>query len=165
MRLLPLITSLLLSACAGDGNATDSGAPVDPCEASSSPTLDIGLGYIGYEAIDEGDAFPLIHGPQGGFHLEIGLFATGIAADELVSGEMHGYVDGVELASAFPRLDLRCVTSGRESYGTLLVYNAQPEELDQKETRITVSVTGTDGSVVETEGTYIIDDTQGIAPF
>ena len=135
-------------------------------EASDEPTLRIGLGYDnGYQDVDEGGSFPLIYGPQGGYHLEIGLFASGIAADELLSGEVRGYVDGEEMASAFPRLDLRCVRTGRESYGTLLVYNALPDDLDGKETRITVSITTSDGTVVSTEGTYLIDDTEGVAPF
>ena len=153
---------LLLCACAGDDAAgTDpSTGEADPCAPSDAPTLAIGLGLTGYEATEDGAPFPLIHGPQGGFHLEIGLFATGIAADELVSGEIHGLIDGEEYASAFPRLDLRCVTDGRESYGTLLVYNSTPDFLDGKTTTIQATVTGTDGATVSTEASFVIEDTQ-----
>jgi hypothetical protein len=161
MRPHLLLLTLLLAACAGDDEGTTpSQEDVDPCEPSDAPTLDIGLGLAGYEPLDDGDPFPLIHGPQGGFHLEIGLFGTGIAADQLVSGEMHGYIDDVEYAAAFPRLDLRCVGDGRESYGTLLVYNSTPDFLDGQTTRVTVAVTGTDGNEVTAEATFLIEDTQ-----
>ena len=169
MRWFLPVWVLSSSACAPEGTPPDrpetSTETLDPCAPSDDPTLEIGLGYVGYEALEAGGTFPLIHGPQGGYHLEIGLFATGVDAEDLVSGAMRGFVDGEELASAFPRLDLRCVQTGRESYGTLLVYNAQPEDLDGKETLITVSVTMSDGTVVETEGRFVIEDTMGVSPF
>jgi len=163
--ILLFLAPLLVTACSGDDptDPSDTGpttTDADPCEPSDSPTLEVGLGLSGYEALDDGDPFPLIHGPQGGYHLEIGLFGTGLAADALVSGEMHGTIDGKEYASAFPRLDLRCVGDGRESYGTLLVYESTPDFLDGKTTRITVSVEGTDGTTVSAEGTFLIEDTQ-----
>jgi hypothetical protein len=162
MRAFHLV--LLLCACAGDKTGSSGSSPTtgseDPCEPNGDPTLDIGLGLTGYEAAEDGSPFPLIHGPQGGFHLEIGLFATGIAADDLLSGEIHGYIDGDELASAFPRLDLRCVRTGRESYGTLLVYNSTPDFLDGKTTVIEASVTDSDGTVVTAEASFVIEDTE-----
>lgn len=157
----PLLVFLpLFAACAGDGTGTDTGTPVDPCAPSDAPTLQIGLGLTGYEPMEEGAPFPLIHGPQGGFHLEIGLFATGIQVDDgaLLSGQVHGYIDGEEYASAYPRLDLRCVTDGRESYGTLLVYNSTPDFLDGKSTYITAEITDSSGAVVSAEATFTIDD-------
>ena len=67
MRILTLLTWF---ACAPDDAATpptdDTGtADTDPCAPPGDRTLTIGLGYTGFEAVENGGVFPLIHGPQG----------------------------------------------------------------------------------------------------
>ena len=152
-------------ATGDDDDTTDE----DPCEPPGQATLEIGLGLSGYEPLEDGDPFPLIHGPQGGYHLEVGLLATNLAIDGLVNGEIIGRVDGMDPdATSYPRLDLRCVNTHRESYGTLLVFpDAQtytPDFLDGKTVEIEATVTDSDGTVVTTLATFVIEDTEGVNP-
>lgn len=165
MRSHPLLC-LLLAACSGpDGE--DTAVDTDPCAPPGAPTLTIGKGYTGFEAIGEGEPFPLIHGPQGGFHLEIGLFSTNLNADDLITGVVTGTIDGEVWAESFPRLDMRCVKGaalgdGQESYGTLLVAfpGFLPDFLDGKTTTITATVTDLDGVEVSAESSFVIEDTE-----
>ena len=161
MRTFPLL--LALAACSGaDPEPTE---PDDLCEPPGEPTLQIGLGLAGFEAIEDGGSFPLIHGPQGGFHLEIGLFSTNLAAGDLLSGSVIGTIDGTEYAASYPRLDMRCVRDtpegdGQESYGTKLIYDSTPDFLDGKTTVVTATITDLDGVEVTTEATFVIADTE-----
>lgn len=155
------------TAAVGDDDDDTVVADDDPCVPPGEPTLEIGIGLAGYESIEPGGRFPLIHGPQGGYHLELGLRATNLVGEsgELLRGEIIGRVDGMDAdAEAFPYLDLRCVRDYRESYGTLLVFpdpeTVTPEFLDGKEVEIEVHVTDADGNVVSTSATYVIEDTE-----
>ena len=183
MRTYLWILALGLVGCSGDdGSGTNTGDDDDDdvvtgdddddtvvdddlCEPPGTATLEIGLGLTGFETLEDGDPFPLIHGPQGGYHLEVGLKATNLLADGLINGEIIGRVEGMDPdATSYPRLDLRCVNTHRESYGTLLVFpepqTYTPDFLDGKTVVIEASVTGSDGTVVSTEATFVIEDTE-----
>lgn len=156
--------ALGLVACASAAPPADED---DPCSAPGEPTLEIGLGLDGYEPLDNGDPMPLIHGPQGGYHLEIGLQATNLAADALIGGYLVGEIDGVVLAESAPFLDFRCKLPEapvQESWGTLLVFEAEPADLDGQTAIIRVEVTDADGTVVSAEASFVIEDTGGDAP-
>jgi hypothetical protein len=145
-----------------DDDVTDD----DPCEPPGEATLTVGLGMTGYEDLPEGSPFPLIHGPQGGFHLEVGLKATNVVQDsgDFLRGELIGRVEALDLeAAAYPYLDMRCVRTHRESYGTLLVLSegeVRPEELDGQTVVIEATLTDHDGTVVTTSRSFVIEDTE-----
>jgi hypothetical protein len=136
---------------------------LDACEPGGDPTLEIGLGIDGFTAVPDGGEMPLVHGPQGGWHLEIGLRATHILADDLVTGSMRGEVGGVELAKIDPWLDLRCdeQAAGLVSWGTRLIYETDTSaELDGLETVVTVTVRDLEGTEVSSTSTFVIRDTE-----
>lgn len=141
-----------LWACTGESSG--------PCAPGPDPTLEIGLGLGEYTPIPDGGEFPLIHGPQGGYHLEIGLRATFVDGSDLVSGELVGTIDGVEHARATPWVDLRCDDAGEAltSWGTLLIYDQTPDFLDGKTTVITARLTDLEGTTVEATSTFVIRD-------
>ncbi len=149
-----------------DDDDTTSVVDEDPCVPPGDPTLEIGLGLSGFEPLPEGEPFPLIHGPQGGYHLEVGLRATNLVQDAgFLQAVMIARVDGMtEDAVSYPYVDLRCVRDYRESYGSLLVFPDPavntPDFLDGKEVEIEVSVTDDAGTVVVTTSTYVIQDTE-----
>lgn len=142
------------AGCTGGG-----GADRD-CVPGKDPSLEIGVGLGGYEALADGGEFPLIHGPQGGYHLEIGLLARRIDGDDLISGELTGSIDGVVLARTSPWLDFRCDedVGGLTSWGTRLIYEETPEFLDGKTTVVTARVTDLEGTTVEATSTFVIRD-------
>ena len=143
----------LLGGCSG-------GAPTsEACEPGAEPTLTIGLGVGGFTPIEDGE-FPLVHGPQGGFHLEIGLSATHLDTSDLVTGHLEGTIDGVLYASADPWLDFRCdeAQGSLISWGTRLIYDATPEFLDGQVTTVTAEVSDLQGTKVSATQTFTTRD-------
>lgn len=140
-------------ACSGGGG------PV--CEPGNDPTLEIGLGVGGFTPLAPGEPMPLIHGPQGGWHLEIGLRATHLDADDLLTGSLEGFVDGERIATSAPWLDMRCdeVAGGLVSWSTRLIYPTETSaELDGVTTEVFASVTDLRGITVSTSRTFVIED-------
>jgi hypothetical protein len=149
-----LWTPLLLIACSGGG--PDGG---DNCIPGADPSLEIGLGVGGFSSIEDGE-FPLVHGPQGGFHLEIGLLATQLDTSDLVVGHLEGLIEGERYAQSDPWLDFRCdeTHGGLVSWGSLLIYEATPEFLDGKLTTVTATVTDVQGTEVSVTQAFTIRD-------
>ena len=149
------IAALALAACTG---APEIGA----CKKGPDPTLQIGLGVEGYSELQ--DEFPLVHGPQGGYHLEIGLLATHIDASDLVTAHIEGTLDGEPYVETDPWLDFRCdeEQGGLISWGTRLIYGAPPEVtpemLDGESTEVTVTVTDLSGDKLTASSTFTIRD-------
>jgi hypothetical protein len=148
MRLLALFA---IPAC-------DRGPEANGCEPGDDPQLTIGLGVGGYSPIPDQGEFPLVHGPQGGYHLEIGLEATGIDASQLITGHMEGTIAGEQLAVNDPWLEFLCEGGVLHSWGTRLIYDSTPEILDGKVTLVEASVTDLQGTLVSTSATYTIRD-------
>ena len=141
------------TGCAGGGGPL--------CEPGRDPTLEIGLGVGAFTPVADGDPMPLIHGPQGGWHLEIGLLATHIDAGDLITGSLEGTIDGERVAISAPWLDMRCdeEAGGLVSWSTRLIYPTETsEELDGLTTEITASVTDLRGITVSTSRTFVIQD-------
>jgi hypothetical protein len=150
----PLCALPSLVACSG-------GAPGggDRCTPGGEPSLEIGLGVAGFTALEDGE-FPLVHGPQGGYHLEIGLLATHLDTSDLVVGHLEGLIEGELYAQSDPWLDFRCdeTHDGLVSWGSLLIYDATPEFLDGKLTTVTATVTDVAGTEVSVTSTFTIRD-------
>ncbi len=67
----PGIALALLASCAGDDATTTTGSCEDP-----EMTLTVGTGADAFESLSSGDSVRLVHGPQGGWHIEVsGLVA------------------------------------------------------------------------------------------
>jgi hypothetical protein len=148
------VVLLSLVACSGGGPGGG-----DDCTPGGEPSLEIGLGVAGYTSLDDGE-FPLVHGPQGGFHLEIGLLAKHLDTSDLVVGHLEGVIEGERYAQSDPWLDFRCdeTHGGLVSWGTLLIYDATPEFLDGKLTTVTASVTDVQGTEVSVVQSFTIRD-------
>lgn len=157
MRLL-LGTCLLLSAC-GDEVVHDT-ASGDACLAGPTPTLTVGKGELGYEAVDGDASAELIHGPQGGYHIYIALQATDMdpSTDWLVS--MTGTVDGELLAEGSRYVTMRCnpSVSALQAWGLYLIFDAQPEELHGRSAVVEVTATDAAGTKASDDATFSIFD-------
>ena len=150
-----MLLALLISACTGEEPA-----PGEPCEAGGDATLTIGTGELAFAELDPSDpVLELVHGPQGGYHVLIGLEATFLDASDYWEGQFRGYIGEVELATSFPILDMRC--NGGEvlqSWGTFLIYEAEPEDLDGQLTRVEVDIVDASGQVVSAVTEARIED-------
>jgi len=96
---------LLLAACGGGGGnsdagvspdaaPTDAGAGVDatpPGDAATIvPRIEIGGGTDAFEPLGPGSTAELVHGPQGGYHVQIAFRLWGIDPEGLLI-QAHGY--------------------------------------------------------------------------
>lgn len=140
LRLLPLL--LPLTACS---------EPTSGCLAGREPSLELGTGERGYVPLDEVDnSLELIHGPQGGFHLLVGLQARHIATERDLEGSITGRIDGAVIATSEPFVTFRCngPLDALQAWNILLIYDAQPEDLDGKQTFIEAELVDADGETL-----------------
>lgn len=110
---------LWLAACRNDD---------DPCVPGGTPTLELGDGRDKYTDVEDGAEVDLVHGPQGGTHLELGVAGAHLPgrrqigvtwADAVVTGT----VDGTAVAESTLYLGFRCDRADErmESWNNILV--------------------------------------------
>ena len=150
---------LLLACTSGD----DSASTKDPsgCEAGSNPVLTLGKGELSYAPMDAGDGtVELVHGPQGGFHTVIALEAVAADAASEWTVQIRGYLADVERATTTPYVTMQCnnQTGTLQAWGFLLIWDAQPEELDGQ--RVHMEADGQDaaGTALSAAVDVVIED-------
>ena len=102
-----MLLPLCLIACAGKpadtGSAAVESAPMDPCARRPSPTLELGHGELGFESLGDGtQTSELIHGPQGGYHTNIALSATGLDATGHWAVDLEGWIGNALIGHTIP---------------------------------------------------------------
>ncbi len=155
-RLWPAV--LILIGCGEGDPGKGGGGNTDPCKASDDLELEVGTGATEFVELSSGGELELIHGPQGGYHVEIGLRAAHLDNSEFLAGRLEGWLGGEMLANTLPWFYFRCTDDGQDSWGTLLIYQATPEELHMQETRVYAEITDVAGNTIEAEGTFVIVD-------
>ena len=134
----------------------------DPCAPNPNlATLTIGKGEFEYNPIDkDGQTIELIHGPQGGYHIVMALEATFVDAETQGVASMSGTINGKQYAFSMPYIDLRCnyEVGALQSWGHLLIYDADYEWLHQKETSIQVELTDASNNIISNKTTVTIID-------
>jgi len=130
------------------------------CKPGEDPTLSVGLGLDAYTPISNGEEVPFVYGAQGGYHVELGLEATHLDAAEFVSGSFEGRIGGQVIATAKPWLSFRCdpETNTLQSWGTLLIFDADPADLHQVDAEIDAEVTDNTGTTVAASVTLHLVD-------
>jgi hypothetical protein len=155
--ILPLVFSV---ACAG-GSGADSGASLDACLPGGSPSLSLGQGELGFEPLGDGaSAAELIHGPQGGYHINIGLEASQLDASVPWEAHLQGWIDGELVGETYPWATMRCnrAVDALQAWGMLLVWDAEPEELHGKVTLVEASIVDASGTEISATAEFTIFD-------
>jgi len=153
--------SLVLLVLACVETADDSNASSQTCTPTDAPELRIGTGELSYQALEgEGAPIELVHGPQGGYHVVLAPETEGADGSSYWVAEMRGYLDGVERARAVPYVTMQCnpQTGTLQSWGYLLIWEAEPEELDGQLVHIEVDTTDSAGVALYAEADFTIDD-------
>jgi hypothetical protein len=73
---LPL--ALALSSCCADADRFESEAPACDDSFCGEPSVEVGTGALGYEALGEDAPVHLVFGPQGGYHLDVSARMDGL---------------------------------------------------------------------------------------
>lgn len=178
-RFTILASSLLLAACGGNSGAADSGLAVDSGrtrdsgtagDASSASRVEIGGGIDAFEPFGPGTTAELVHGPQGGYHVQIAFRMWGIDPEGLLV-QAHGYdaTTGDEITIPAERvLTARRVSMEGDHLlrlGDRLIFNAtdpttiyDPATMTGTELRVTATLTPTSGDPVTAETTTTVVD-------
>lgn len=151
---------LLLFACAG---GDDSSSTVTPsgCEPGPNPALHLGKGELSYSAMEaDGGTIELVHGPQGGFHTVIALEAVEADASAEWTVQIRGYLADVERATTTPYVTMQCnnQTGTLQAWGFLLIWDAQPEELDGEQVHIEADGQDAAGAALSAAVDVVIED-------
>lgn len=153
--LRPFLAVLLIPGCTpGDDDVVDTSA----CE-DGDPSLLVGTGFSAFEPTEPGATLSLIHGPQGGYHLDIGLAATGLPSTDRVAVHLVGTIDGEVLADQTPYVTFRCDSSEAryEAWGQRLIFDAEPLDLHRQTAVITATLSLPDRDLTATTQ-VVIDD-------
>ncbi len=132
--------------------------PGEGCEpGDGDPTLELGKGVTEYEPMDAGDGrLEVIHGPQGGYHVEIGFEATYLDASADWTIALTGEA-GDASASSTPFVTMQCnrQTGTLQSWGHLLIWDREGPELDGR--AATITATATDAAGTEATATADVE--------
>jgi hypothetical protein len=126
------------------------------CEPSGEkPTLELGKGtseYLGMDAA--GGGIEVIHGPQGGYHVDLGLEARYLDPSSDWTVRLTGEA-GDASAESTPFVTMRCNQQvGRlQSWGQRLIWDVEGPDLDGRTAAITAVVTDAAGTELSAEVT------------
>ncbi len=153
-----------LWACGGSGDTgTTATTAQDPCEPGPAPTLVVGKGDAAFTPLEATDpVLELVHGPQGGYHVVLGLEATEIDASQPVSVHLQGEMDGELVAETWPVASFRCNddAGALQAWDLLLIMvdGIEPVDVHGGWLDITATVTDVAGaSVSGTAGATVLD--------
>ena len=143
-------------------DTSDDDTDLDPCTSGPSPTVRLGLGELAYAALDPAgeNLAELIHGPQGGFHITMALAATQMDPSYPWAVALEGRIDGELIGATRPLAMMRCNYGLEElqTWGLLLIWDAQPEDLHDRIAEITATTLDSAGTSVSGTGTVHIWD-------
>ncbi len=150
---------------------SDATADSSASDASMAARIEIGTGTESFRALGPGSMVELVHGPQGGYHVQIAFRLWGIDPEGLLI-EAHGYdaTTGAEVTIPVERvLTARRVSPEGDHLlrlGDRLVFRTDdPTTIYDRATgvgtdlRITATFTPTSGDPVTSETTTTVVDT------
>jgi hypothetical protein len=166
--LLAVLLATAMAGCtsddAGGGGEPDAGPPGDAMAAM--PRVELGTGGASYREIaTTGATLELVHGPQGGFHVDVAVRFWDVEPD----GTILGYVGRdtatdtvITLPSRFELSARRVVREGDHwvRAGDILVFDAMsPDAVVGKTVEITATLEPTAGApVTDTRTIVVVDD-------
>ena len=155
---LSLLIALASAAC-GPVAGTDAGPPIDAActvGGGATPWIVLGTGTASFVELPEGQEIELVHGPQGGFHLEAtALFGLDASPDMHVLRYDAIRLDGSTLGTTQIALNERRLTRACGGWfrgGDIVVLMiAGPADVVGTDLDLVVSVLDADGEVVRDE--------------
>ena len=154
MRIFALALMLGGTACRTD------------CSPNAPGRVDIGTGETGFIPLDPTDpTFELVHGPQGGWHVLIGLDAAGLNATDIVVAQIVGsFGDDVVAKNESAWLGFVCnsETETLQVSNTFLIFDDKrfdsPCPLHDQMLTVEVTLPDSDGNDIVGTTTARVDD-------
>lgn len=153
---------LLTIACSA--GLDDTAEYQDPCIAGTRPVLDLGIGELNYNSLEQvSEQAELIHGPQGGYHINVALQAKRLDPSTPWLARLTGSFDGAPLGTTQPYVTMRCNTAAEalQAWGLLLIWDegTLPVDIVGRQADIQVELTDSAGTEMSATGQVtIIDD-------
>lgn len=114
------------------------------CRPGAAPRLEVGTGELLYSSLDpDKPEWDLVHGPQGGWHVLVGLDAAGFPLNEVVVAKMFGRVDGEVVAgndSAWLSFECNEDTRTLQTVNTFLIFAPGEDHCSLHEQTLEVEV-------------------------
>lgn len=133
----------------------DDTAMTDPCAPGETPGLTIGKGELAFESLEGDPETELIHGPQGGYHVNLAFEAIHLDPSAQWTFEMTGRFDGEPWAENSRYVTMRCNPSvpALQAWGVFLIAEDEfePEDLHGRHSTVEVSATDGTGATVSAE--------------
>lgn len=164
-----ILLPFLLLACGEDKPAsedtavTEAAVPSDPCLPGDEPTLEVGHGELGFESLGDGSTeSELIHGPQGGYHTNIAISATGLDGSHHWTVELEGWIGNDRVGHTFPIAKMRCnrADDALQAWSLLLIWDGVPSELHGQTADIIATVEDPSGTMISAEQSLVIWDSE-----
>ena len=154
MRLEGWVGLLTVALVVGCGGATPSDEPPPACFPDRAPALEIGDGEVGFVPATEVE---LVHGPQGGEHITLGLKLTGFEATAPLSASVEGRVDGERMGSVQVALTTECSLEHEAliAAGVRLIWDSTAE-VANRDVEVLARVTNGDGETLEATTTLFV---------
>ncbi len=157
------LVALALAGCADAGGATDAGGDPDGYAPGTDPHVVLGTGGSAFVDIPpSGATLELVHGPQGGWHLEVSARLYGLTIDGLLLGyrtERDGTV--VSMPTEYTLERFRVVPEGDHYLraGDRVIFDiADGSEVVGATVDVIVTATPTDGDPVTDRRTVTVVD-------
>lgn len=102
MRGVLIGVTLVVGACKDQAGDVEDGGPVVPNDLTSACTsasiaLDVGTGQEGYVPLEDGDTVTMVHGPQGGWHVESAGLVANSATDVTILPRIRSESLGIDI--------------------------------------------------------------------
>jgi len=133
--------------------------PENACGQMEEPAVSLGVGETRFSISDDMMLEP-VFGPQGGYHFELAVRATGMLIDDPVAGELIARYDDEVVAVSRPWVGLRCNRKEKSSDATALqlVLNDDAPDLSGLDVQVQVTLQDQYGAVVRDEQTFTVGD-------
>ena len=148
------------------GSPSDTSGPVpEVCGGDRAGPMEIGHGYASFTPLDSGPA-ELIHGPQGGIHITLGIRCAGLEVSEFADVTLHGEIDGQVVADHVQGAILDCEedlgdAGMAEAIWLSMIFEVGPDAVHEQIVDMELTLVDSLGQMVTAEAsTMVIDPLQ-----
>lgn len=145
------------------GSPSDTVGPVpEMCGGDRPGPMEIGHGYEFFAPLDSGPA-ELIHGPQGGIHITLGLRCAGLEVSEFADVTLRGEIDGQVVADHVQGAILDCEedlgeAGMAEAVWLSMIFEVGPEAVHDQVVDMELTLVDSLGHMVSAEASTLVID-------